>query len=82
MFLVTVAYLRLLLAGLAGGVVEDGRLLGFLWGALGVKGGLGNPTFVVFTVLTVVLHGYAAWHAYLSNERAAIRTGLDEAARE
>lgn len=63
LFLLAAAYLRLLLTGLAGDAVPGARVSGLLFGAFGVRGGLGNPTFTVFTVLTIVLHALAAWDA-------------------
>lgn len=73
LFLVSFGYVRLLLAGLAGDA-EGARMSGFFFGAFGVEGGTSHPTFVVFSVLIVFLHGAAAWHAFRSREQVAVVT--------
>ena len=52
---------------LAGQVAAGARTAAFIFGAPAAEGGLRAPVFVVFTVLMIALHGFAAidaWRAY------------------
>lgn len=63
LFITAAVYLHLLITGLAGDA-PGARLAGMFGGAFAVRGGTSQPTFVVMTVLTWLLHAMAAWAAW------------------